>query len=510
MNKSQHTGLRSAFKWPLGDCLRMALTALLLALLDGGQLRQSRAQTPWEITPYQCRVWLTASIHPSFSPESEAKLRGEIVNVLRARHGATWEIDVIDAPLAVKRTVEKLAPHDWGSIQWFDIDPTLASAELDKLFVVRLVAQLQHIELHVVEFDIATRQLGSLLFKTRAASDNLAWCIADTVTDAFSPTAMVHRVENHQAELRVRAGELLTDRNEPASITQGALLQAIAIPFTPHGKVRTEGIRVIPWTVLEVGESAAGRLQATIHSGYGQPLRARRSRRLQQRASVLKVRHPHTTVQLIANRTPARPLQGYEVFVEESGQSPSRSLGISDRHGRVRIPSADVPLQQIIVQHGARKLSRLPLVVGHRESSPLPLTDDDDRLELEGYVQGIMDRLIDAVAQRQLITARVRKHIEAGNYDGARDLIAQLRKVESRSEFLDRIQRRQRQLGGSNREMQSRAVDKLFADTRVLFEQFLDPLLPQRLQDELTQRESTTTAIPVDTPGIQGLTPTGY
>ena len=61
MNKSQHTGLCSAFKWPLGDCLRMALTALLLALLDGGQLRQSRAQTPWEITPYQCRVWLTAS-----------------------------------------------------------------------------------------------------------------------------------------------------------------------------------------------------------------------------------------------------------------------------------------------------------------------------------------------------------------------------------------------------------------------------------------------------------------
>lgn len=480
----------------VGRFLRIAIVGISFALLNGFDVQRVTAQTPWEITPYHCRVWMAASFHPSLSPAFEAKLREQIVNVLRARHGATWEVDVLDAPLNVKRCVQRLVPQDWASIPWADVDQTPPAVELDKLFIVQIVPQPQHLELHIAEFDIATRQLGTRLLKTCVASDGLAWCIADTITDAFTPTAMVHRVENQQAELRVRAGELLTDRNEPAAIAQGALLQAVAIPFTPHGKVRTESIRVIPWTVLEVVESLPGRLQATIHSGYGQPLRTRRSRRLQQRATVLKVRHPHTTIQITGNRASARPLQGYEILVEGRGEPPGEVVGVSDRRGQVQILASDLPLQQIILRHGTKILSRLPLVVGYRDFAPLPLTDDNDRLELEGYVQGVMDRLIDVVAQRQLITTRVRKLIEAGNYDRARELIAQLRKVESRSEFLDRIQRRQRMLSGDNREMQSRAVDKLFADTRALFEQYLDPLLPQRLQDELTQRETSGAPLP--------------
>jgi len=450
----------------------------------------AQSQTPWEITPYRCRVWLAVTPSPTLPSHYQTTVRDRVTQLLQARHGATWEIVVEAPPAVVHDSLHRTPPDRWENLAWSDYarDPILAGE--DKLFLVRLTALPQHIEIVAAELDLASRQLGTPQFAQRMSHTRLDWCVADLVNRTFCPLAAVHRVEEQRAELRVRAGQLLTAAEEPASIRPGHFLQAIAVPYTPSGKVRPEGIRVIPWTVLEVTEALAGRLSAVIHSGYGQPLRPRRSRRLQQLASVQKIQLASTTVQVQSHRAPVRPLRDYELLEVTTGEGPGRHLGYTDRRGQITLEREESPLRKLQVRHGMKTLAEVPIVVGSRASMTLPLADDDDRLELEGFVQGTMDHLVDVVAHRQLTTARIRRNIERGKFDDARTLITQLRKLESRSEFMDRIQRRQRMLAGSDRSRQTRTIDKMFTDARSLLEQYLDPLLPQRLQDELTQRES--------------------
>jgi hypothetical protein len=83
--------------------------------------------------------------------------------------------------------------------------------------------------------------------------------------------------------------------------------------------------------------------------------------------------------------------------------------------------------------------------------------------------------LIDIVARRSILMARVRARMEEGQLDEAKQLLAELDDLPGRAQFDQLITTAERSPKNASRDAKIQArIDKLFADTRVLLGRFLD------------------------------------
>jgi hypothetical protein len=114
------------------------------------------------------------------------------------------------------------------------------------------------------------------------------------------------------------------------------------------------------------------------------------------------------------------------------------------------------------------------------------LPDDRPLIEVESFVRSIEQDVIDLVARRQLIALRVRKLLSSGDRNGAERLVGQLRQMETQSDFLRRMEAKQRALSLPNDALRLK-VDKLFADMRQVLGRLLAPTFVQQLQDEVNR-----------------------
>ena len=90
------------------------------------------------------------------------------------------------------------------------------------------------------------------------------------------------------------------------------------------------------------------------------------------------------------------------------------------------------------------------------------------------------------MARREVLTARIRQRIEGEDWEGAEQLLQELRRLDTQEDFARRVQQRKQSLTSVSPEVQ-RKIDELFADTRSLLGQFLDPNRVQQLQAQLNE-----------------------
>ena len=81
----------------------------------------------------------------------------------------------------------------------------------------------------------------------------------------------------------------------------------------------------------------------------------------------------------------------------------------------------------LYVKNGGAVLARLPLVPGLTETEVADLTGDDMRLQAEAYIRGVQNAIIDLVAIRKLLEARIRMRLTKGQMTEAEDLLRALR-----------------------------------------------------------------------------------
>src|SRR5690606_15206192 len=145
-------------------------------------------------------------------------------------------------------------------------------------------------------------------------------------------------------------------------------------------------------------------------------------------------------------------------------------------------PLGEQPLQFVYVRHGSMTLARVPLVPGLMREQTLTLVNDDLRLLAESYFLAVQNNVMDLVARRELLAARIRLRVEEKDMTTAERMLVELRALTSRSELLRQIELQQATYETSDKRLQTK-IDKMFAELRKLLARHLNP----RLIDEVTE-----------------------
>ncbi|WP_164103229.1 hypothetical protein [Candidatus Laterigemmans baculatus] len=352
----------------------------------------------------------------------------------------------------------------------------------DKFFFVSLEDRGMGADVAARELDCLMRYPGPEIREIAGDAEEIPAAIARAVSNAFAPMVRVEDVGSREGQGRVRAGSLITAKNSPAAITVGDYLQPMIRKNDRMGEPMF--LQVIDWTYLAVTEQSDSKVSMQIHSGRAGALAGRRNSRTERIALKVRTTRPATTLRLHAKGDPESPLVGYDVYERDLESDEMRLIGHTDWDGRLRVEKADSPMRLLYVKNGGAVLARLPLVPGLTEMETADLVGDDIRLQAEAYIRGVQNAIIDLVAIRSLLAARIRLRLENGEIDEATELLEALRQEPSYEKIANDMAVAQTVIKSSNRSEQ-RKIDTMFGETRTLLVKHISPSLIRTLETEV-------------------------
>jgi hypothetical protein len=358
----------------------------------------------------------------------------------------------------------------------------------DKLYLLSMRDDATAFRLCARELDCHTRTWQPLATRTVIQPGLLADAAFDVLLDAFAPLVRVEDARSEEAEVRTRARGLITRPQCPAKIGAGAVLLPVIRRNDRLGEPMINGILVAPWTFLTVVGRRDNVLECTVHSGMRSPLRGRASTRTEKLALRIKPRRASTELVLRTRGENPQPLDGYAIYAKNLETGKSEPVGSTDWRGALRIPRSDPALMIYYVRNGNRLLARLPMVAGFEARRIAELYNDDVRLQAEGFVKGLQNRVMDLVARRELYILRFHRHLERKEYDQAQALLEEFRSLDTRSDLTNLINQQEQRFTSGQRGVQAK-IDRLLSDTRQLVRRFLDPDTSNQLQQELLQAQ---------------------
>lgn len=437
------------------------------------------ARPLWEMTPYRVQVYLALDDVPRLTPQLASDLQLFVANQIEQIIGVSWNAKVELAPAALARSMLRGLPD----LQTENL-PT-DSLALDKVILVCLRASAFGYRLQGRELDCRTHGWGTTVEREVMHAALLPDATFDCARAAFAPLAEIEKVDSKQVALRLRAGGLPARDPQALPVTPGVLFRPVIRFNDRDGNLRTDRPpQRIPWTYLLAREVNGAEATCDLLSGLNSPLSARRRGRTEQLA--LAVRPPQLPTRLIVHSRvdKKRKLFGYEVYAYGPDTPETILLGRTDMHGAIIVPPADNPLRILVIKSGGEFLARLPILPGVESEALAAVVNDDDRLAVEGYINGLQEEVVDLVARRTTLIAMIRARIDAGEPEEAQKLLEELRKLRDSKEFEVELNEQRRKHFSSDAVVR-RKVDKLFDDTRKVIARNLDPTLIEQVSGEV-------------------------
>jgi hypothetical protein len=457
---------------------RSSLRLLAGVLLIGSIPSSAFAQAAWEYTPYEARVLVALEPVPQLPPSFIAALGDEVSARASAVWGAVLKVQVAAAPASLRGAV-------LNDLDELTADRVAAAAdrgdvEADKLFLVALVHREGMLIARVRELDCRSRQLGPVVERSSASLVGLPLAVADALAESFTPLARIEQVEERKMVARLRAGGLIVDPASRALVEPGMVLRPVVRRNDRTGQPVKGGIQAIGWSFLNVDERRDSILECTLLSGYRSAVPARGGVRIERLGLLVKPRHEATRLVLRSRSDESKTLAGYEIHRRNFGAEETELLGVTDEHGSFVVPRGDGSLETLVVKSGKQPLARLPLVPGYEETLTAAIVDDDGRLAAEGFVAALSSRVLDLVAQREILAARIRARVKEGKADEAQKLLDEFRRLDSRGALNRELDRFRQQVSTGDKVTQVR-IDRVFADAQrlLLLKPLSDDLLAQ-------------------------------
>ena len=467
--------------------LRRLLCTVLVAISGLCFSREASAQSAWEYSPYQIRLWLVCN-SDALSAGRQNDLATALVERARTVHGSAWEMQVADRPPALRsklRTeLEELSADDIAT-------QTGASLDADKLLLVSIEPSSGWFVVRARELDCRTQQWSAVAEQRAPTQGSVPLAAWEAMQRVFTPLARIESVDGRKVMARVRAGGLVTDSNSSLLIRPEDILRPIVRRNDRSGEPIPGGIQAPDWTLLRVTSVLRSQLYCQLVSGYRAPIPAKGGQRTERLALLIKPVYQQTRLVLMSRTKPSRPLGGYDVFEFENANAQPKLIGATSQDGSLVLTATDRRLKTLIVRSGQQLLARLPLVPGQAPELVANIVDDDGRLQAEGFVLALQSQVMDLVARRELLSAVFRQHLAAGRLDEAQDVLEEFRLLETRADLSRVLDQQQQQITSRDRTTQIR-IQKLFADARKLLLEFLDPETANELARELALARSRT------------------
>ena len=470
--------------------------------LKRNHLQASRIRTTYDVTQRVKQVLAPASyvetaLQQAGEPSEGTDLSGirKLIQTTPASLSATaaaWADPATEAVLLPRAMAAQLSDPDPKLIT-LKVDGLIADVfrKFDKLFIVRLDDDAAGMTVQAIEFDCLMRSAGPVVESQAMSVARLPAQIGRAITQAFAPVVRIDQAGVRSASGLLRAGGLILDPDSPAAVGTGDLLQPMMRRDDRSGDPLI--LQTIDWAYLLVTEVEAAKLQMQLYAGRTGGLQGRRNQRTHRVALKVRPQYPQTTIRLHAAGKPDQPLQGYEIHEKDLESGEWTLVGRTDWDGRLRLEKEDVSLRLLYVKNGEVVLARLPTVVGLTPLATADLTPDDIRLRGEAYIRGVQNAIIDLVALRQLLAARIRLRLEKGQLDEAQQLLDALREQPTYETIARDMSKKQSEIQSSN-PYEQRKLDGMFATTRELLVKHIGSSLIRQLEAEVAAAKQTPAA----------------
>ena len=443
--------------------------------LDGTQDRA------WEYRPYRVAVWFCLdgspelnAVYPQFS--QSVAVRSRLIDP------SGWALETGRCPSRYRGLfLRQLDQPD--EIPGFPDQRIIG--DYDKVMVVCLTAESNHLLSRVREFDVQTQQWGPITERQTASASGLAGDVVDAIVASFMPIAIIDRVDEIQIEGQRPRDQVVMRARGVKSCVYATIeeVDAAALPADGEGNdesgpqldprfplvvkqresspvyirdsdrflpiIRStdrkgENVRLDPleFTFLTVDSQEDAEVRASIQSSFRAPLSQRASRRAQKLALVIRPPESSTTLRLMSTGKNPVPLEGMEVFSRRPDQekgTDNEELGLTDWRGEIEIPPSPDGLRLILVKRGSRPLKRIPIIPGLNKEVTTTLPNDETRLYAEGVFRGFQNEILSLITRREVAIQELDAALKTKNKDEADQALSRYQDLESLASVKDRL-----------------------------------------------------------------------
>lgn len=444
----------------------------------------SFAQTAWEMTPYEIDVLVAIEPQGELSKDVASDLLAGLAQRIDSIIGPTWKV-------SVRRAKPQLSWRILRSLSTIANDAIApAQLNLDKVLMVGVRSTHGGFVVEARDFDCRTRRWGisQTVYVRQAIALNDS--VFRALRKAFAPIAKVQFDAEKNLLLNVRASGIPTSDPSLAWFQPGDVVTPILRRNDRDGNPKENGIQEVPWTFLLVTDvTTPGKITCEVYSGTRNPLNVRRRGRIEQLALATGTPKTQTRLLLRSRTEPTVALSGYEVHTSRPGEKKTRFLGLTERDGGIQIAPDEQVLQILFIKSGGQLLARLPIVPGSAPQAIAPIPNDEPRLRAEGDLKGLRERMVDLVARREILIARIRRKISAGDFDTAEEYFQQLMRLSTRKPFIQQVDQMETSSDSQDPRVQAQ-IKRLFTDTRNLLAKFLDPQQISDLRTEIIRAKA--------------------
>jgi hypothetical protein len=431
--------------------------------------RAKAADKKWTLAPYRVHITIAVDAAGRPQPNLPQVLQKSITERIANHIGPLWAAEMqIAADAASRRQCFEPA-----EIPWDELPAELK--QFDKLLWLGVRAAPQGYELTAREFDVYTRRWAPAHRRTVSQRSYLTGACFDLLAGAFTPLAVIESIADDDAHVQlVFKGSELPQRSDDLFTKPGDLFQPLLRRSDRTGKFIENGVTPVPWTYLTAASLDDGRWLADVHTGTRRPFGMQRRGRVEQIALALRNPPGPAKVRFHARSDREQGLAGYEVF-RMAADGSSELLGVTDRQGVISVPPADSgAISMILLRSDGLLLAKLPVPSSSGALLEIPVADSVARLRAQSEAQVVREQLVDVVARRSIMMARIKSMLEKGRLDDAKKLMFELDSLPTSSVFGRSIELAAKKIPPSKDPTVQRSVDKMFSTTRELLGKFLD------------------------------------
>ncbi len=472
--------------------LLFQLLILLPQFAMCGSIALAAEQKYWELSSY--RVKIHVAVDDSRRPQSEfgTQLLADLERQIRAIIYPLWTTDITLATEQEKlRLLSHLGRLEISFAENIDIDALAPGC--DKQIFLSVVATPLGFTLKSRELDCTTRRWGVMQQRRIRQTWMLPSQCFDLVCQTFSPLATIRpltidgKTDEKEVLLRFRGSDLPQQTDLNFFAKSGEAYQPIMLRTSSSGEVKADTIRDIPWTFLTLGEHHEDGWHGIVHTGTRRPFGVRRRGRIEHLALAIRRPTGSTRVRFYARHDRKQGLAGYEVFRRGPDGTRSQAMGLTDATGSVEVHQSDSKVTLLFLRSEGQVLAKVPVAPGARKLVEVPIADDIARLWAQAALTSLTEQIIDTVAQRNILIARVRDLLKNGKVDKAQELFTELDNLPGLTKFKQDIKSAENRKRNHSDDPKVQArIEKLFADARKLLGRYLSAKQISKLQGELT------------------------
>jgi hypothetical protein len=431
---------------------------------------------PPERRPYAIRAWIAVDPAARLDERGTAELIDAWRTLVARFVGAPWSLDVARAEGRLAASApEELRAEDFES----------RKGSSDKLWAIRIEpSRGRGYSLSGREYDTLTKTLGTVVRGEVLAPADAPRELLRFALRLFTPTAEVGKSVGDRVDLTVQ-GSLLAPADPVGAVApKGTVFVPLRLFFKPDGSLA----RILPigWTYLVADAMDGPTARAALITGLPDPLSRRVVGSYRLVALGVKSGDVPTRFRFETRPPDPRPAAGYTVTVRDLPDGAPREVGSTDRDGRIVLPPGFgrkvVGLR--LLAAGIEPLVEFPFLPGETDEervvriNPLPQT-----VALETRLHALKDEIVDLVAVRAQLEARLKLKAEANAWDEVKALLDEFHKLKPAKTFADRLtalrDEAARRQAETKTAILTRTAQAQIADTEALISRYLDDELFQ-------------------------------